>query len=67
MKRLLDIRRFLNKRVEVIASEYSIKGILRKVEPNSRHLGFGNLLLENNGRKMLIRGNLVVAIRRNKR
>ena len=46
MRRLLDIRRFINKRVEVVASEYSIKGSLRKIEPNSRHLGFGNLLVE---------------------
>lgn len=56
---------FLNQLVEVKANVYCVKGRLLCVEPSAVSQGsLGNLLVEQDGRKLLIRGSTVLEIRR---
>ncbi|TET20626.1 hypothetical protein E3J74_01515 [Candidatus Bathyarchaeota archaeon] len=56
---------FLNQLVEVKANVYYVKGRLLGVEPSTVSQGsLGNLLVEQDGRKLLIRGSAVQIIRR---
>ena len=61
--RLVDLSEFLDKKVEVVTGDSCVKGILKKVENNSRHDGHGNILLEDNDGLILVRGSMVIAIR----